>query len=140
VRRTHDPARLDQITPAALEFLTAFDEVRRAVPLLAPVVRTRYRRSTLVVGDQRVTIDVDLRCDDLEGRSCSIGDRIVIETKSPAGPGPVDRALWRIGRRPLTVSKFAVAMETFHPDLPANKWHRALDRLAVHLDAPVVVG
>jgi hypothetical protein len=130
VRRTHDPARPDQITPEAVAFLATFDEVRCVVPLLAPVVRTGYRRSTLMVGDQRVTIDVDLRCDDLDGRSWSIGDRIVVETKSPAGPGSVDRAFWRIGRRPTTFSKFALAMASFRPDLPANRWHRTLGRLA----------
>ena len=38
-------------------FVSRFDRVRPHLAALRPVVRTRYRRSTLRVGDQRVTID-----------------------------------------------------------------------------------
>ncbi|TDT17620.1 VTC domain-containing protein [Ilumatobacter fluminis] len=136
VRRRHDPADADRLTPDALAFVAATVDPATA-DRLEPVLRTRYRRTTLVVGDQRITIDADLRCDDLTGQAFGIGDRFVVETKSPGGPGTVDRALWRLGRRPLTISKFALGLAMSKPTLPRNKWHRVIDRYVVPDDSMV---
>ena len=35
--------------------------------------------------------------------------------------------LWEGGVRPVKISKYGTAMAAMH-DLPANKWHRTLDR------------
>lgn len=134
-RRGHDPGRPATLTPEALTFVSGFEAVRPHAVRLRPVVRTRYRRATLVVGGQRVTVDTDLSCDDLGSRTIGVGERLVVETKSSGGPGPVDRALWSRGCRPVVISKFAVAMASFHPELPANRWRRTLDRFVVRCDA-----
>lgn len=90
---------------------------------LHPVLTTRYTRSTLVVDSCRVTIDVEVALEDPVGR-VTFGDRLIVETKSRSGAGPVDRVLWSVGIRPATVSKFGVGIAALHPDLPRNKWHR----------------
>lgn len=136
VRRHHDPADADRLTPDALSFVEATVDPSIAARL-EPVLRTRYRRTTLVIGDQRITIDADLRCDDLAGQAFEIGDRFVVETKSPGGPGTVDHALWRLGRRPMKISKFALGVAMANPTLPRNKWHRVIDRYAVPADSMV---
>ena len=136
VRQPHDPDDAARLTPTAIDFVGA--AVGRAVAeRLEPVVRTSYRRTTIVVGAQRVTIDAGLRCDDLVDSAFGLGDRLVIETKSPGGPGVVDHALWRLGRRPTRISKFALGAAMAHPVLPRNKWHRVLDRYVAPVEHTV---
>lgn len=127
-RRSHDPGRPTTLTAESARFLSGFDPVRPHLAQLRPAVRTRYRRTTLSVGDQRVTIDTDFAADDLQGNSVGVGDRLIVETKSSGRAGAADRALWQLGQRPVRVSKYAVAVASFHPELPHNRWHRTLDR------------
>lgn len=54
------------------------------------------------------------------------GALAIVETKTPAAPSAADRWLWAAGHRPAVVSKYATGMALLHPELPANKWHRAL--------------
>lgn len=133
VKRWHDPSRPAALTAASYDFLESDGGITPHVGALRPVVRTSYRRSTLAVDDQRLTIDSDLFAEDLLGLGAGvgIGRRLIVETKSWGRPGVADRALWRLGHRPVTFSKFAVGMASFHPSLPRNKWHRALDRWVV---------
>ena len=55
-------------------------------------------------------------------------DAVVVETKSAGAPSAADRVLWRHGVRPTKVSKFCTGLAVIRPDLPANKWHRVIDR------------
>ena len=50
----------------------------------------------------------------------------VVETKAGSTPTAVDRALWRLGHRPMQISKYGAGMVTTHADLPHLKWHRTL--------------
>ena len=97
---------------------------------LSPVLRTTYKRVTLLLDDAvRATIDVGLQCVDLrDGSTVSPDGLVLIETKSPAGPSACDRLLWRHGHRPTKVSKYATGLCALHPELPSNRWHRVLHR------------
>lgn len=104
---------------------------------LQPTVGVDYQRSTLLLPHAcaRVTLDQglawsDLRGGPLEAAHLAVGDLVVVETKTPGHAGDADRALWRLGRRPVALSKYATGLAALDPRLPRNRWHRTLDRLA----------
>ncbi|MDN5895331.1 MAG: polyphosphate polymerase domain-containing protein [Nocardioides sp.] len=101
-----------------------------AARVLGPVLTTTYSRTTLVDLDRgsRVTCDADLHLAGTHGRTSSMTDHVLIETKSSGAAGPVDRLLWRLGQRPVTISKYGVGMAALDPWLPANRWNRVLRR------------
>lgn len=133
----------------ALDIATRL-EVRRFVPAtirertglelgsrdpLRPVLDIHYDRTTyyLPATGARATVDENLVWTDLAGGSrLGLGGLAIVETKSPGPPSPLDRVLWRLGHRPLRLSKFACGSALF-ADLPTNRWHRTLTRLAPHL-------
>ncbi len=135
--RTHHPLWADETLAApAPEFLisaltgTVADPAGE-VARLAPVLSTHYQRATLFLpaDGARATIDTDLvALDGLGGRLC-LADQVIIETKSPSTPSAMDRTLWRLGQRPIKVSKYATSLAVLRPDMPANKWQPALRRL-----------
>jgi hypothetical protein len=93
---------------------------------LRPVLTTRYARTTLVLPDAvRVTIDSGLQAVTHRGTVELVGTAVV-ETKSAGPPTAADRVLWAMGHRPIRVSKFCTTLAILEPDLPANKWTRAL--------------
>lgn len=113
---------------------------------LRPALVTRYRRVTLHLPDgSRATVDTDLCWSDPggaehAGRSAPSGPgphttdlpgRLVLETKSVGGAGPLDHLLWRHGHRPARISKYATGLLLLHPDLTGRPWRRTLRR-AVH--------
>lgn len=95
---------------------------------LEPMLTTEYLRSTLVDLDTatRLTVDRDLACRQPQGGSVALRG-IIIESKSPGRPGPADLALWRLGIRPVRISKFCTGAAALDPRLPANRWRRVLD-------------
>jgi hypothetical protein len=97
---------------------------------LQPTLITTYARTTMVTLDAtvRVTVDAGLQCWDPSSGETATSDRLFIETKAPGGPSVIDRWLWRDGHRPSSVSKYGTGLAALRPDLPANKWHRTLDR------------
>lgn len=114
-----------------------------AAPVLAPTLRSRYRRTTLLLDDARVTLDSGLVWDLLSPcdaapavdsatghRAAAMGDLVVVETKTAAGSGPssVDRLLWRVGHRPDRISKYATGLAVLRPDLPDMPWRRLVRR------------
>ncbi len=101
-------------------------EPDQLVANLTPSLTTRYRRSTLLGPDySRVTIDTDLTC--TRGAHTSTHPMLVlIETKSAGHATATDKALWRAGIRPVSISKYAAGLLELEPRLPANKWHRVL--------------
>lgn len=106
---------------------------------LLPVLETAYRRTTLLVGSEgsRVTIDQDLLWRGSDRRAHQLADLVVLETKSSSTPGAADRWLWRAHHRPQRISKFATGMALLDPGLPANRWHRTIQRLRPHVHPPV---
>ena len=116
-------------------------------PVLTPILRSRYRRTTLLLDDARVTLDTGLVWDLLSpcdaapavDRAAAIGDLVVVETKTAAGSGPssVDRLLWRAGHRPDRISKYATGLAVLRPDLPDMPWRRLVRRrLTASLPVP----
>lgn len=92
---------------------------------LKPVLTTVYRRSTLALGDQRITLDTELECID-DGVVFHGPDDVLVETKSPARASAFDTALRKRGIRPHTVSKYCVAATLLYPELPGNRWRRTI--------------
>ena len=101
------------------------------VPALEPVLAGSYERNTLLLpgGVGRATVDTNLSWRSLrtDGTEVARPDLVIIETKSGATPSVVDHLLWEGGVRPVKISKYGTAMAAMH-NLPANKWHRTLDR------------
>jgi VTC domain. len=105
---------------------------------LTPVLVTRYRRATLLLpasddhdghtDPSRGTIDTDLTWIARDGRRLTLPHSAIVETKSGQRAGALDRALWRRGMRPATISKYGTGMAALYPSLPSNKWTRVLKR------------
>jgi hypothetical protein len=94
-----------------------------------PVLRTRYERSTLVLAERvRVTIDLGLEASTPEGLDLRLMGMAVVETKTRGPTSDADRGLWAMGHRPVRISKFGTSLAALHPDLPSNRWTRALSR------------
>jgi len=131
-RIDHRDGRLETLTGDELDWIAQFPQIGTGSRQLRHCVTTEYRRATLVLpnGAGRVTIDQDLRFIKPEGGCYDLSGLLTIETKSAGKPTSADRVLWRLGARPVAMSKFATGMGLFHPDLPANRWNRVLSRLA----------
>lgn len=96
---------------------------------LRPVLRSRYRRQTLLAPDEgaRITIDTDLEWSANRSRMERPG-LVVVETKTAGAPTVFDQALWRLGLRPQRISKYATGLAALDPELPHNRWSRTLRR------------
>jgi hypothetical protein len=129
-RQEHPSDERRLLTSDAAGFIDTFGDLSALRPRLRPTLTTTYRRSTLLVGDSRVTIDEHLACtaDDRPGCIAGLSGAVIVETKSPGGPGHADRLLWSAHVRPVTISKLGTGLAALHPELPANKWHRTLVR------------
>ncbi|MEV4393759.1 polyphosphate polymerase domain-containing protein [Nonomuraea sp. NPDC049607] len=127
-RIPYDAAPAGELTTEAMEFVgdTLSRELSVAVPdALGPVLSTDYRRVTLVDGQTRLTCDTGLLCRD-GGRSVPArGDRVLLESKSADGRAPVDRVLRGLGVRPVSVSKYCLAVAALR-GVPANRWQPAM--------------
>lgn len=95
---------------------------------LVPVLRTGYRRATLVDPEEgsRLTLDVELSFDGPRARVAG-PDRVVVESKSLAG-GAADRVLAAQGVRPVSLSKYCAGIALTRPGVRANRWNRILRR------------
>jgi hypothetical protein len=105
---------------------------------MRPTLVTTYRRTTFVTrsGDARLTCDTGLVCLDLEHEVRDTGTHVLVESKSAGQGGSVaDRFLRDLGVRPVSVSKYAVAVAALHPELPSNPWHQTLRRYFEPLQA-----
>jgi hypothetical protein len=96
---------------------------------LGHVLTTTYHRATVVdpALGTRITCDVGLGFQDSAGRCWGpLEGVVVLESKTTGPDSPVDRVLRRLGRRPLSLSKYCVGMAVLDPGLPANRWNREL--------------
>lgn len=94
---------------------------------LAPVLVSTYHRTTLLLPEDgaRTTIDTDLAWSAPDGHAHrTFAGRVVLETKSGTASSALDRSLWRLGHRPVSISKYGLGMALLDPALPANRWHR----------------
>ena len=104
--------------------------VECALDTLAPSLRTSYDRATLLIDttDSRLTIDSNLIVASPDGRALRLPDKVVVESKAARGASAIDRALWRLGHRPCSISKYGTGLAALRPELPANHWHSTLLR------------
>ncbi len=124
-RQDHDIARRGELTASARHFVAHFDGLGEFALSARPVLTTTYRRSTLLVGDSRATIDSALCCGDASG-SVEIVGHVIVETKSSGAPSAMDHALWANHVRQVRISKYGTGLAALHEHLPANIWHRTL--------------
>lgn len=96
---------------------------------LTSTLQTSYERISVVDVENgvRLTADLGVKCQSVVGKEALIKG-VVIETKSLRGPGPIDRALWRRGHRPVRLSKYATGMAAVHIELSRNKWHQTINQ------------
>lgn len=89
---------------------------------------TGYQRTTIVdlVGQSRMTCDVDLTFSGPDKTGSGPQDKVLVESKTAGTASRVDRLLWRLGHRPLGLSKYCAGLAVLHPHLPANRWNRVL--------------
>ncbi len=99
------------------------------VDALAPVLVTRYRRTTLLSSDgARATIDTDPSWVNAAGRVLDAPGLVIVETKSAGRGGEFDAVLRRLGIRASSISKFGTGLAAMHPELLSNKWTRTIAR------------
>jgi hypothetical protein len=132
-RIPHPVAQRAQLTNQALAHLA--DELNRAydqrLPAgLRPTLYTAYRRTTFVTrtGEARLTCDVGLVCGDGRHEVRDSGTHVLVESKSSGAGSAPDRVLRDLGVRPVSVSKYCVAVAALHPELPSNPWRQTLRR------------
>jgi len=77
------------------------------LPPLAPALRGRHTRVTLVAGAERCTLDFDLA---YAGGGALAPGIVIAETKSARGRGAADRALLALGSRPVACSKYCLGI------------------------------
>jgi hypothetical protein len=124
-----------QLTDQARRF--ALDRIGdpATVQDLRPVITTTYRRATIVdpCSGSRVTFDVGLAFTLEAGveqarRREGPGGLVLVESKTVGVAATADTVLWRLGQRPMPLSKYCIGMALMRPDLPANRWNRELRR------------
>ena len=122
--------RREALDDEAGDFIAHHVHLDGGVSQLAPVLRTRYARLTLVdpVEGSRITCDARLVCTAPGGRTERMDGHVLIETKSLGSACAADRVLWSMGERPVPISKYCVGLAMVHPHLPANRWNRTLRR------------
>ncbi len=114
--RSHCPDIGRPLSPAALEFLDGRlqDAYGTSLPTdLHPVLRTRYRRMTLVQLDglSRLTCDwqLDYPYDDHDGPALS-ADHVILELKAQRARAPAIDTLRALGVRPTGLSKYVLGV------------------------------
>lgn len=124
-RRPHDVDRSDALDDSDREYVSSL--IGSDGSDLKPVLQTYYHRTTLSLGEQRVTLDTDLDCENDEQKVTGPQD-VLVETKSPDGAGDLDRLLLQHGIRPHSVSKYCIGAALLYPHLHHNDWSRLLRR------------
>jgi hypothetical protein len=128
-RQPHDPCIRAQLTEDGEAFVKRIPASAPFVRDLRAVLTVMFRRSTIVLDEtgERITVDEHARwSSDASHRRLDV--LVFVETKTTGPPSDVDRALWRAGHRPVTISKYCTGLAAMRSDLPSNKWHRVLIR------------
>lgn len=126
--------RRTELDDAARGFVGALQPAAPTAALLVASLAVSYRRATIVLrsGEARITIDVGLTWRQSDLPPLELPDLSIIETKTTGAPSTADRLLWRDGHRPIVISKYCTGLAALSPELPANKWHRTLQRHLGH--------
>jgi hypothetical protein len=137
VRRRHDEHGAIDVEDLAWIERTVLEHLGHELPgALVPTARTRYRRTVLRApdGTGRLTIDQGLMAgpvedaDEITRVSRHVEGAFIIELKSLAPRSQLLPALRRTGSRPVTLSKYAVAISSMR-GVHATHWLPALRAL-----------
>lgn len=139
-RAEHPMADRDRLTAPGRAFVAAALAGTYGLPVppgLGPVLTTAYRRTTFADprAGLRVTCDTELTITAPGAPELRAApDLVIVEVKAAAAGSPVERALRGHRLRPVTLSKYCVAVAALRahgwgPPLPANPWHRVTRRL-----------
>ena len=137
-RLPYDLADAGRLTPDGRDFVAQTLAARGVrdvdVAGLVPSLHTAYDRSTLLIcgtgAPSRATIDQGLSWRRPGGPAAmTLPGTLVVETKGGSSPSELDRALWRTGSRPATVSKYGAGLAMADERLPELKWHRVVSSL-----------
>src|SRR5699024_5161677 len=87
-------------------------------------------RTTIVDldGQSRMTCAVDLTFSSPDRAGAGPRSVVLVESKTAGAASRVDRLLWRMGHRPIALSKYCAGLAVLYPHLPANRWSRVLRR------------
>jgi hypothetical protein len=112
----HPPERAEELTDDARRLLAEALGPADIEPPddLRAILRTCFDRATLAARDSsaRVTCDVDIAMETLEGRAARVRDGLVlVESKSEDGDAPADRVLAELGHEPVSLSKYRVSID-----------------------------
>ena len=94
-------------------------------------VETTFLRNTFFIPNatERITVDANFHAT-LHGASINLGtNNAIVEIKSPAQVGQTHRIFTHMGIRPLSVSKYCVALTALRPDLGGAPWKSVLNLL-----------
>ncbi|MBM9468428.1 polyphosphate polymerase domain-containing protein [Nakamurella leprariae] len=133
-RRPHESAHPAVVDPETAVFaeraISTAGLDRRTGLVVAPVMTTSYRRTTLFLpaSRSRVTIDTDLRWAIDGHRELRLPELAIVETKTADRLSEVDHLLWRRRCRPSRVSKYGTGLAALRPELPSTTWNRTLRR------------
>lgn len=134
-RMPYDPAKAGMLDDAAMAHVRHCHEMLYGKPFdreLEPVLRMRYRRTTLVAreGGERMTIDSDIRFLGGPAESGPPPGVFILETKSAHGHGLADAILRRHHQHPTEgCSKYCVGMSVTGAVQKFNRFRPALRKL-----------
>lgn len=124
-----------RLSPAAAAYTSATLRDAHIVDVDVATLRTSlttlYHRTTVLLptSGARLTLDAGLQFVAADGVVRDTPGLVVVETKTPTGVrADADRFLWGRGVRPARFSKYATGRALMDDTLPANRWHRAIDR------------
>jgi len=120
----------DRLTPAARDLAAAQIGSAATADALQLALVTGYARTTIVdlAGQSRMTCDVDLTFSSPDRTGAGSRSAVLVESKTAGAASRVDRMLWRMGHRPIALSKYCAGLAVLYPHLPANRWSRVLRR------------
>ena len=122
-----DVSRAGELSAEGEAFVT--ERMPAAGFRLQPAARTAYLRSTVVLGHgRRATVDAGLLLERAGRRAEIDGCWALVESKTDGPAGAVDLALAAGGYRPVSVSKYCLAIALLEPTARSNPWHRLMRR------------
>jgi hypothetical protein len=127
-RLPYDIEQRHVLTPAARDFAAVHLVDAEVVADLREVVTSAYGRATLLdlTGGSRLTCDVDLYFAGLGRERHGPEGTVLVESKTHGPAALADAVLWRLGHRPIAVSKYCAGIALLSPGVPANRWNREL--------------
>lgn len=131
------PEQFGSLDARALAFVRGAHQDLYGMPRvrhLTPAVTMRYQRLTLVArqGNERMTVDFDLRFASRQGSAAVSPTRYLLETKSAKANGIADKLLRVLHQHPMrSCSKYCISLAALQEVTRYNRLLPALRRLGL---------